>query len=336
MALAKLGLDYGSGASDDEGWRKALGCKAPEDADPWTAALHTIISHVYGAGTEIAVEPQWWTDNDNTFTELEETRRGLPWRSLEPFTTMPYYSSMQIAEYTTGRAARVDGFLFGSGEKLGDWDAFTHFYAEAYYDKATGKPTMRSLECAQQVVVGEFPHEADGIVVRILRGTKATGQAAEKKTQNCYYVLLIVGEGSEHRFEYAALQHVWADPIHSLYLGYEPGKQGPGDRSLDDKFCDDISFQGSAPERKQLLDGFVPKSVAAAAKAAAKYAAKHAPPKEAKKSARGGARGAARAALGASRGSARGSVRARKRARVESSEEEESLSEEEEEEEEQD
>ena len=55
MALAKLGLDYGSGASDDEGWGKALGCKAPEDADPWTAALHTIISHVYGAGTETAV-----------------------------------------------------------------------------------------------------------------------------------------------------------------------------------------------------------------------------------------------------------------------------------------
>ena len=118
---------------------------------------------------------------------------------------------MEIAEYTTGgRKARVDGFLFDTGEKLGDWTAFS-----LYYVKSDGK-SMRSLECAQHVIVGKLPYEDNAIVIRILRGVKQAGRADDDKTQQCHYVLLKVGS----EFKHAALQHVHADPLHSLTLYY--------------------------------------------------------------------------------------------------------------------
>ena len=62
--------------------------------------------------------------------ELEEERRGLPRGSLQPFLRQPYLSDLPITEYTTCRNAKVEALLFGSGEKLGEWEAFTLFYVK--------------------------------------------------------------------------------------------------------------------------------------------------------------------------------------------------------------
>eukprot|EP00966_Prymnesium_polylepis_P297472 6873131-Prymnesium_polylepis.1 len=55
--------------------------------------------------------------------------------------------------------------------------------------------SIRSLECAQQVIVGKWPYEDNGIVVRILRGTKAAGRAPEQKKAGHIKMLLRLAEG---------------------------------------------------------------------------------------------------------------------------------------------
>jgi hypothetical protein len=159
----------------------------------------------------------------------------------------PYCSEVSITEYTTGRSAKVEGLLFGSGEKLGEWEAFTLFFVRP------GAAQCRSLEVSQKVTVGDF--HKDAMVARILRGTKA---GAHGRPQYCYYVLLKVGTD----FKYAALQHV-----HDMY------QRMYGRPQLADQWMDDTSFSGMPPTANQLSD-FKPKSVSAVAKAAAAYVKK--------------------------------------------------------------
>ena len=191
-----------------------------------------------------------------------------------------------MVEYTTGagcRTPRVDGFLFGTGERLGVWDAFKLFYA------IPSDSRLRSLECSQRVVVS---NEDDAIVIRILRGSKAAGRAAECKTQQCYYVLLKVGA----HFKYAALQHVRGST-----------RTSADDADISLEWLDDTSFEGEPPTANQLAD-FRPKSVSAVAKAAAQYASQL---NGSGGNAHSGARGSTR---GGSRGGSRGGVRAVARA----------------------
>lgn len=234
---------------DDDGNGQEWDGSVPDDVYPWCKGLHRLITRALGDDCKSGGEPTWRLGNDDEFIADEEERRELPRGSLQPFTRQPYQSDVPITEYTTCRSARVDGLLFGSGEKLGDWEAFTLFYVRP----ARGK--WRSLEVGQEVQVGEFPFHEDALVARILRGTKAAGRADEAKTQHCYYVLLKVGGD----FKYAAMQHV------------------AGDRATPTiavEWCDDTAFDGYPPESNKLLANFQPKSVSAVAKAAAVYVKK--------------------------------------------------------------
>ena len=171
----------------------------PDDADPWCSALHALITRTFGDDCKSHGEPEWWTDNDREFVEGEERRRGLRSGVLEPFVSLPYLSDVSITAYTTGKTAKVCGHLFGCGEKLGDWEAFTLFYVQP-----NGGEPRRSLQVGSEVHVGEYPFVEDAVVARILRGTKPAGSAADARMQQCYYVLLKADDG----FKYAALQHV--------------------------------------------------------------------------------------------------------------------------------
>ena len=235
--------DLESGEEDAADWTGAV----PDDAEPWNKALHHLISCIYGDGQQTGVEPEWWTGNSDIFVDIEEERRGLPRGALQPFLRQPYNETLVTADYTSGRSAQVKATLFGSGEKLGDWDSFTLYYA-----KPDGEQ-LCSLECGQRVQVGEF--DQDVVVTRILRGTKAAGRAEQNKTQHCYYALLKVGS----EFHYAALQHLH---YHGApYIAIE--------------WCEDVGFSGHGPSAlaKQMA-GFKPKSVSAVAKSAAKFASK--------------------------------------------------------------
>lgn len=256
--LVQEGADGGGGgeamAAEWEG-------HVPDDALMWNKALHGLISSVYGDGRATGVEPEWWSENDNLFVELEEERRGLPRGALEPFLRQPYYDTLVTVEYTTGRTARVEAILYGSGEKLGEWGAFTLFYA-----KPSDSKQLRSLECGQRVVVGERPHEEQAIVTRILRGTKPAGRAEEARTQHCYYVMLQVSDA----IKYVALQHVhYPDPAYGSWTEFVRG----GAPFIDWEWLDDVAFEGGRPKVNKLAH-FKPKSVSAVAKAAAQYASK--------------------------------------------------------------
>ena len=93
----------------------------PDGAELWCKALHRLITRVLGDDCKSGGEPEWWSENDDLFIELEEERRGLPRGSLQPFLRQPYYNDLPITEYTTCRNAKVEALLFGNGEQLGDW-----------------------------------------------------------------------------------------------------------------------------------------------------------------------------------------------------------------------
>ena len=95
-----------------------------------------------------------------------------------------------MVEYTTGgRTAQADAILFGSGERLGIWEAFTLLF----YTKRAASGLL-SLECGQEVIVGR---RTCAVVTRILRATKPVGKADEGKTQYCHYALLKVSGAFE-------------------------------------------------------------------------------------------------------------------------------------------
>jgi len=249
MSLAALQEYNGENDGNDEEEAEEWDGSVPGDVPRWCKGLHRLITRALGDDCKSGGEPRWCLDNDYEFVEDEEERRELPPGSLQPFTRQPYLSDVPITEYTTCRSARVDGLLFGSGEKLGDWEAFTLFYVRPAHGK------WRSLEVGQEVQVGECPFHEDAVVTRILRGTKAAGRADEAKTQHCYYVFLKVSGD----FKYAALQHVTGD-------GATPTI------ALD--WCDDTAFDGHPSKSNKLLANFQPKSASAVAKAAAMYVKK--------------------------------------------------------------
>ena len=182
--------------SDDEASDVEWNGDVPDDAKPWCKALHGLITRALGDDCKGSGEPEWWSENDDLFIELEEERREMPRGSLQPFLRQPYHSDIPITEYVTGRNAKVEALLFGTaGEKLGAWEAFTLFYV-----KPDGAQ-WRATEVGQKVTVGHYPFDEDAVVARILRATKP---GAHGRMQHCYYVLLKVGEN----FKYAALQHV--------------------------------------------------------------------------------------------------------------------------------
>ena len=247
MSLAALkeydSEDESDGGEEAEEWDGSV----PDDVPTWCKGLHRLITRALGDDCKSGGEPDWWLSCDDEVIADEEDRRELPPGSLQPFSRQPYESDVPITEYTTCRSARVDGLLFSSGELLGDWEAYTLFYA------APARGQWRSLEIGQEVQVGKYPFSEDAVVARILRGTKAAGRATEAKTQHCYYVLLKVGSD----FKYAALQHV----------------AGNGAPTLASDWYDDIAFGGFPPTANQLAN-FRPKSVSAVAKAAAVYVKK--------------------------------------------------------------
>ena len=322
---------YGS-SGEDSGSEDSVASwagDAPDDATPLCVFLHSLICRVYGEGRDVEAgkprRPCWYHEMsmDINWIDFETWRRGLLAGSLEPFMRLPYMkpSAITSVEYQPANSSRVDGWLFGTGEKLGQWDAFTLFYRKPDYDNRNlfGEPTIGSFELGQEVEVGEL--RKDAIVARILRGTKPAGKAGSGKTQQVYYALLKVG----NTFAYAALQHI-----------YHPA-QHPAP-SISPGWFDDISDNGAPLKVTQLAD-FKPKSVSAVAKSAAKFVATLATGNKSAGGARGGgARGGAR---GVARGGARaGGAHSRaggaptatgKRARVEASSEEEGGEEEEEE-----
>ena len=233
--------------SDDEASDVEWNGDVPDDAKLWCKALHGLITRALGDDCKGSGEPEWWSENDDLFIELEEERREMPRGSLQPFLRQPYHSDIPITEYVTGRNAKVEALLFGTaGEKLGAWEAFTLFYV-----KPDGAQ-WRATEVGQKVTVGHYPFDEDAVVARILRATKP---GAHGRMQHCYYVLLKVGEN----FKYAALQHV----------------HGAGNnlQCISEEWWEDTSFEGHPPAASQLAD-FTPKSVSAVAKAAAVYVKK--------------------------------------------------------------
>ena len=99
-----------------------------EDANNWCKALLGLCNRVFGDDCKSGGEPYWGAPNDNAFLSMEEYRRGLPDDCLYEFAKLPYYSELQFAEYTPGRSATVSALLFGTGEKFGEWDAYTLFW----------------------------------------------------------------------------------------------------------------------------------------------------------------------------------------------------------------
>ena len=230
--------DDGSGS--DVSWNGDV----PDEVPLWCKGLHRLIVQVMGDNFLDGGEPEWWCSCDGEFAEAEEDRRELPRGSLTPLLRQPYQSDVPITEYTTCRNAKVEALLLGSGQKIGEWTAFTLLYAKPDGDK------WRSLEVGQEVMVGAFPFDEAAVVARILRGTKP---GSHGRTQHCYYALLKVGAA----FQYAALQHV-----------HSQGARPNIDLSM--AWCEDSAFGGYPPTANQLAN-FKPKSVSAVAKAAAVY-----------------------------------------------------------------
>ena len=241
--------EYGNSDSDSsDKWDG----KPPADADPWCKSLFNLIERTAGLLTwwhgGADIEPNWWTENDTEFLEAEEERRGIPGGSLAPLENVAYHSDLHIEVYATGRTAKVDGLLFGKGEKIGEWDAFTLFFVNPSVSK------LCTLGVGLEVYVGEYGDHEDAVVTRILRGIKAAGTAASGKMQYSYYVLLKVGA----TYKYAALQHV-----HNAGRGHRI--------SMDGGF--DIPFYNGylQSDEPAWVPDFTPKSVSAVAKEAAKY-----------------------------------------------------------------
>jgi hypothetical protein len=218
-----------------------------------TASPHSC----WAAAPTAFAAPTFGTQDD--FIEAEEMRRGLSHGALMPLLRQPFYdkspSFSSLSDFKLYKTARGDGILFGSGEKLGEWEAFSLFYTMPQ------KQVLYSLEIGQEVTVGTFPYYEDAVVARILRGTKP---AKGGKTQFCYYALLKTATG----FQYCGLQHV-----------HNPGTVD----YIHQGWIDDTCHFGKPPKANQLAS-FRPKSVAAAAQAAARYVASLQPPEDSESS----------------------------------------------------
>ena len=180
----------------------------PPDAHPIAVELHCKISLVFGQNLA-GGEPDWGAASDyGAFESDEAMRYGFNGEDVHldktPFDVFAEHGHEGTAEYKAPYTHKKEGILFPklgtSGEKYGEWDAFTLFHPVP----ASGT-SLEKVEFAQEVNVGPaFPDGEVGIVLRILRGTKAAGRAADAKTQLCYLVLLLVGK----KLKYAALQHI--------------------------------------------------------------------------------------------------------------------------------
>ena len=182
-------------------------------------------------------------------TEYEEWRRNLPPRTLE---NLEWHSDEATADYRTGSDRKLVGVCFGSGEKLGDWDAYTLFHAVGVdpLKPATG---LCSIERGDRVLVCDehFPCDVESYatVVRILRGEKKSGSARDPKTQQVFLVLLKIGS----HWKYTAMKHV------SYFGGYKY------------YLCDSCN-EHELSEVESSLARFRPKTVAAAVQEAARFA----------------------------------------------------------------
>jgi hypothetical protein len=252
MSLELLQAYNDSGGEDATGWDGDV----PDDAHQWCIELHAIISTVYCDGRGTNEEPYWWAQNDDEFVEAEEKRRELAAGTLQPFLQLPYSHNVTMSEVTShsGKKVTVVGYLFGTGEKLGDWDAFP-----LYFQKPDADGQLRSLQLGQTVRVGKYPFDEQVTVARILRGSKPAGTVASGKMQKCYFAL-VKYRGA---FEYVSLQHLWYE---AAYF------KGP---ERDDDWLEDECHCGDQPARDQLqAAGFRAKSVSAVAKAAAVFISK--------------------------------------------------------------
>ena len=266
-------------AWEHEFWFCSEGGDPPEGYElPWWAKetlrerLFSLVSIVYGDGTEITKAPFWCAENDTEFLEYEEERRELPYGALRPLEYLPYMEHVETAVYKAGgrgKETKVDAHLFGTGERLGEWDAFTLFLA-------TPGSKFFTLMCGQAVVVGTLK----ATVIRILRGSKKAGATDSGKTQNCYFVLLAM----DHGFRYAALQHVKSNESHSNNFHDVYGCEFPLSRhsycyywvasDLHLTLVDHLPMDGYASSTAStLLEGFTPKTPAAVARAASTFVA---------------------------------------------------------------
>ena len=238
-------------------------CRIPDSGStrPWCTALHHLVSQIYGDGLQCgAVAPEWWCENDASFLVDEEQRRGLPSGALRPLLDLPYYNAITMTEYRTKNKQLA--LLLGTGEKFGDWEAYSICYIKAG-EKANSRgvaasPALQaSLVCGERVHVGEYLDQ-NLTFVQVLRARKSAGLASEAKTQQCYYALLHNHSG----FHYAPLHEVlpmclpfvWFAGMYD-WLGEHPNE---------------LAFEGY-PLPGTLLHHFKVKSVSAVAKAAPNY-----------------------------------------------------------------
>ena len=225
----------------------------PPDAHPIAVELHCKISLVFGQNLA-GGEPDWGAASDyGAFESDEAMRYGFNGEDVHldktPFDVFAEHGHEGTAEYKAPYTHKKEGILFPklgtSGEKYGEWDAFTLFHPVP----ASGT-SLEKVEFAQEVNVGPaFPDGEVGIVLRILRGTKAAGRAADAKTQLCYLVLLLVGK----KLKYAALQHI-----------------GPTDWTKGDGYHREEPGIGTH-RVESALQNWVPKKAAAASKEASQY-----------------------------------------------------------------
>ena len=224
----------------------------PDDTAAWCKQLHCIVNRIYGESGEApqySSDDYWYAENDNEFLYQEEERRGLTYGELDFLLYVPYAEKLVMVEYTSGRKAQVDAVLFGTGEKLGEWESFTALFAKPQW-------RLHPLVCGQKVQLSGYKM---AVVARILRGTKSAGRADEAKTQHCYYALVLIE--TDQTFEYIALQHIYYKHLEFHRLWDEEGAVGG-------RLCTDEDGRLCG---KKLLH-FKPKSVSAVAKAAAQYA----------------------------------------------------------------
>ena len=148
----------------------------PAEAHPIAVELHRKISLVFGPNL-IAGEPNWEAaECSGHFESDEAVRYGMKDTTVfsNKFDVFERHSHKATAEYTTGRTHKKEGILFPkfgtAGEKRGPWDAFTLFHPVP--ESGTG---LSRIELGDEVNIGPDPGGEEGIVVRILRGTKAAG-----------------------------------------------------------------------------------------------------------------------------------------------------------------
>jgi hypothetical protein len=245
-------------------------------------------AHWHGVWSSLRTNPMSMT---YLCIEGEDERRGLPAGKVDKLAD---HSDACTAEYR--RDGKLVATLLGSGEKLGPWEAYTYFDAEA------DGPSV-DLEVGYNVSFG--PDFEAGTVARILRADekpaeKAAGSASKKPQQR--FLVLVLADG--YRWKHISLQCIHYGDVH--FFGRTDMWNGCTAETLE----------------TALRDDFQPKSVSAATKEAAKYAlsakASHSRGAAARGGARGGARGSARGRAGRTTGGSRG-----KRTRAESEEEDE-------------